>query len=415
MKLTDRFLKNVKPDDKPVTDDAVPGLIFTPTRKGGGQWSLRYVSPVRKLRTEMGLSTYPLVTLEKARERAQDARRMIDAGKDPVEERKRQRAEVVRAAGVPTLEQAAEKTYERERHAWKKTDVRNAKRWLASVRQHLKPLLDRRVDTLLPADFSNALAKAWVEHPRVAADVLKRAELTMGWAFAAGYIPVNPVPSAKTLLPKVKVATQHHSALPHEDAPQFVRDHLSGIAPHEVIRAAAFVLLHTAVRPGEVRGMQWGELDLDRGVWLIPNVRMKGKLDHDVPLVPEVVALLRAISKAKLHDTFVFPNAYARGPLTDPSLSQYFQETGAASDTPGRTPTPHGCRATFRGWCDARGYDERIAERQLAHRPRGHTAQAYQRDTMFARRARLLEQWTNYLHGRAADSNVLPLNVNAAA
>jgi integrase len=157
--------------------------------------------------------------------------------------------------------------------------------------------------------------------------------------------------------------------------------------------------------------MQWNELDLERGMWVIPGTRMKGRLAHDVPLVPEVLTLLRAMDNNRLHEDFVFPNTIGTGPLSDVMFQTFFRDTGAASDTEGRAPVPHGCRACFRGWCDVIHADERLAERQLAHRPRGQTAQAYQRETLFASRKNLLVKWTGYLHGRLVirEDNVIPL------
>ncbi|WP_052409834.1 tyrosine-type recombinase/integrase [Paraburkholderia oxyphila] len=418
--LTDRALRNLKPDDGPLTDSQVPGLMIRPNANGG-KWALRYVSPTTRKRREMGLGVYPATSLRDARVRALAMRSQIDSGHDPIQERRREQVITERAANVPTFLQAAEKTHEKAKSGWKHADGRNARRWLSSVKMHLAPLLECRVDTLKPRDFSDTLASAWIECPRVADNVFQRASAIMEWAFAAypEHVMCNPVPSARALLPSRSARQskpKHHPAIQHTDAPAFVRTYLAGIEPHEVTRACTFVLLHTAVRPAEARGMEWGELDLDRARWLIPAERMKGGVEHDVPLVPEVVSLLRAMRETKMHERYVFPNVTNTGPLSDVDLQTFFRETGVVSDTSGRTPVPHGCRACFRGWVDAKGYDPRLGERQLAHRPRGETAVAYQRDTMFERRAILMGAWTNYLHGRpAAGDNVIPLNVSAAA
>lgn len=345
----------------------------------------------------------------------------IDSGHDPIQERRREQVITERDAKVSTFLPAAEKTHEKVKSGWKHADGRNARRWLSSVKAHLAPLLGYRVDTLKPRDFADALASAWIKCPRIADNVFQRASAIMEWAFAAypEHVICNPVPSARALLPSRSARqskSKHHPAILHTDASAFVRTHHAGIKPHEVTRACTFVLLHTAVRPAEARGMEWDELDLDRARWLIPAERMKGGVEHDVPLVPEVTSLLRAIREIQMHDRYVFLNVTNTGPVSDVDLQTFFRETGVASDTPGRTPVPHGGRACFRGWVDAKGYDPRLGERQLAHRPRGETAVAYQRDTMFERRASLMGAWTNYLHGRAvAGDNVIPLNVSTAA
>ncbi|MCP3722427.1 hypothetical protein M3I53_04635 [Paraburkholderia sp. CNPSo 3272] len=149
------------------------------------------------------------------------------------------------------------------------------------MKAHLAPLLARRVDTLKPRDFSDALASAWIECPRVADNVFQRASAIMEWEFAAypEHVMCNPVPSARSLLPSRSAwqsKPKHRPAILHTDAPVFMRAHLAGIGPHELTRACTFVLLHTAVRPAEARGMEWAELDLDGGRRLIPQERMKG-------------------------------------------------------------------------------------------------------------------------------------------
>lgn len=158
--LTDRALRNLKPDDGPLTDSQVPGLMIRPNADGG-KWALRYVSPTTRKRREMGLGVYPSTSLRDARVRALAMRSQIDSGHDPIEERRREQVIAEREANVQC-----------------------------------------RVDTLKPCDFSDALASAWIECPRVADNVFQRASAIMEWAFAAypEYVMCNPVPSARALL-----------------------------------------------------------------------------------------------------------------------------------------------------------------------------------------------------------------------
>ncbi|MEX3845352.1 phage integrase central domain-containing protein [Paraburkholderia sp. BR10882] len=112
-------------------------------------------------------------------------RSQIDGGHDPIQERRREQVIIERDAKVPTFLQAAEKKHEKAKSAWKQADGRNVRRWLSSVKAHLAPLLERRVDTLKPCDFFDALTSAWIECPRVADNVFQRASAIMEWAFAA--------------------------------------------------------------------------------------------------------------------------------------------------------------------------------------------------------------------------------------
>ena len=427
-KLTDRALRNVKPEDRPMTDDIVTGLIFTPTRTGG-KWSLRYASPVLKeekknrdgtirvigKRRESGIGVYPTVSLADARERAQEMRRLIDAGKDPLLEREHERAAVTKTAAKPTFGEAAKACHEEKKAGWKQT--KNVTRWLASVEQYFRPILERRVDTLTPVDFADVLRPVWLQHPRSSEDVLSRAKTILQWCFAKGYIDhvtVMATEYVRPLLPGRKVeVTTHHPSLPWKEAPAFVAAHLAGIKPTEPIRACLFVLIHTACRPGEARGMRWSELDLERAIWTVPGERMKMNKLHRVPLPAEVVDLLRAMSNARLHPEWVFPNTRGSNCISDVRLHEFMREASAPSDVEGRSATPHGWRATFKDWAIDHGFDERVADRQLAHGPKGETGQAYERTTQLKRRAHLIGLWTDWLHGRAVEDNVIALT-NAA-
>jgi integrase len=403
MKLTDRAVSALAPGEL-LTDSIVTGLMAEGTRKGA-KFVLRFVSPVTGKRRSAGVGSYPDVTLAKARERAQAMRSQIADGIDPIEARDTERAAGEQASAVPTFGAAAKQAHTDLSAGWKAG--KNVQRWLTSVEQHLAPLLERRVDTLTPRDFADALRAQWIEHPRAAADVLQRASIIMRWAFASNYASGDPTSLVRSLLPKQTTRVVHHPAMLWRDVPAFVTAHLANIEPTDVVRAAVFVLMHTACRPSEARAATWTEFDLDEARWTIPAERMKGKLTHVVPLPVEVVDLLRAMHEAPLHDDFVFPNSQGRNAISDVRMQEFMQDAKATSDTEGRFAVPHGCRATFRNWCMDTRRDEAAAERQLAHRPRGETAAAYMRSDRFDARRELLAQWADHLHGRTAN-NVLP-------
>jgi integrase len=408
-RLNDRMLQSLSADDKAVTDSLVPGLMAIP-KKNGANWILRFVSPVLKgtdgkgKRREMGLGVYPQVKLAEARDKAIDARKLIAAGVDPLEKREADRA-AAEKEDIPTFGEAAKKVHKSLVPTWKPTD--NVAQWLASVERHLAPILSRRVDTLRAKDFAAALETAWTATPRVAADVLQRASVIMQWCEAHEYINGDPTARVRSILGRQKTKTEHHPALPWRDAPAFVRKHLRNIDPAEVKRAVAFVMIHTACRPNEAAGMRRDELDLEAGEWVIGSERMKGAEDHHIPLAPVVVDLLRVMLDAKLHDDYVFPNEIGTGPIPIERVQEWLKVVKAPSDSKtGRFATPHGFRATFKGWSTNMKVDDRESERALAHKVRGEVKQAYDRDNLFDPRVKLMRDWADYLH---APANVVQL------
>ena len=414
-KLSDTALKNHK-GKNPLTDTASKGLRFVPTETGA-KWILRYVSPVTGIRRSMGLGTYPATSLADARAKASEMRTLIEAGKDPIEERDTERRATRAEARKPTFGEAAIGKHAEAKKAWKQT--KNVARWLASVEQYFKPILHRRVDTLIPDDFADCLRPFWMKYPRSTEDVLARAKYIMRWCYARRYIDATLLHAIDTcvpeLLPSRDVAvTAHHPALPFEDAPAFVAEHLADIKVTDVVRACVFVQMHAACRPGEARGMRWSELNLDAAMWMIPGERMKMKRYHKVPLPAEVVALLRRMSEAKLHEDFVFPNTKGNNPISDVRLQEFLQAAKAPSDVDGRAATPHGFRATFKNWTIETKQDELAAERQLAHAPKGETMQAYERNMRITQRTPMMALYADYLHGRKTIEQLLRLNLAAA-
>ncbi|MEM5425497.1 phage integrase central domain-containing protein [Paraburkholderia ferrariae] len=160
-------------------------------------------------------------------------RSQIDGGHDPIQERRREQVIIERDAKVPTFLQAAVKTHEKAKSGWKQADGRNARRWLSSVKAHLAPLLERRVDTLKPRDFFDALASAWIECLCVADNVFQRASAIMEWAFAAypERAMCNPVPSARVAAEQKRAAVEA-KAPPRDPAYRCTRVHASAPCGH---------------------------------------------------------------------------------------------------------------------------------------------------------------------------------------
>ena len=106
-------------------------------------------------------------------------------------------------------------------------------------------------------------------------------------------------------------------------------------------RALEFTIL-TAARSGEVRGATWNEIDLDAALWTIPAERMKAGVEHQIPLAPSAIALLRALGRSS---DFIFPGQREARPLSDMSLIAVLRRLDKGDIT------VHGFRSTFRDWC----------------------------------------------------------------
>ena len=218
----------------------------------------------------LGLGSYPVVTLREAREKALENRRSIHWGHDP------------RAARVPTFEAAVENVMAIHSPTWKDPS-RIAGQWRQTLRDYAYPRIGRkRVSEVATADVLDILKPIWSSKPAAARVVRQRIGAVMKWAVAKGYRSDNPAGDAiAAALPRNGNATRHHQALPHGEVSAAL-DKVRNSGSHAGVRLALEFMVLTATRSNEVRGATWDEIDHD--VWTIPASRMKAKRAHRVPL-----------------------------------------------------------------------------------------------------------------------------------
>ncbi|WP_210526855.1 tyrosine-type recombinase/integrase [Rubellimicrobium arenae] len=400
----------------------VPGLMLQVTPGGGRTWLLRTM--VGERRREIGLGGYPEVSLSDARTKAREARLMIRAGVDPVEQRKAARSALTAAQRRGLTFSAAVDRYLPS----KEGEFRNPKhraQWRSTLDTYAKPVLgDMLVQDIEVAHVLSVLEPIWLTKTETATRLRGRIEAVLAWATVAGHRkgenPARWKHNLSALLPKPdKVAkAESYPAVSLKDAPAWfatlrARDGMSA-------RALEFAAM-TAVRSGEVRGALWSEVDLDEAMWTIPAERMKAGREHRVPLTREAVALLRALPRQE-SSPLVFP-APRGGALSDMSLSAVMRrmhadavkagESGWLDSRTGQPAVPHGLRSTFRDWVAERTtYPSDMAEISLAHTVGSEVERAYRRSDMVEKRRCMMRDWSDFL-AASRHSNVNVARISA--
>ncbi|WP_042775864.1 tyrosine-type recombinase/integrase [Sinorhizobium fredii] len=396
--LSDARARKLKPGDKPISDGAAKGLYLFPSAKpGSGKWVLRFVSPITGKRRDMGLGSYPAVTIREARTKAFAARSLIETGGDPLEERREREDEAKKRAKIPTFEDAA-----RRHHGDRAEGFRNKKhidQWINTLEQYVFPRIgETLVNALGPADFAVCLKPIWLEKPETASRIKQRCDAVMDWCAANGHILASPVRVVDKLLPKQpgkRERVEHQPALPWRALPAFIRDVLRPGQP-STTKTMLELLILTASRSGEIRQMQWDEVDLSDALWTIPVSRMKAKVLHRVPLTSRAIALLEGqLEKSETGEGLVFPSR-SNTPISDMTLTKFLRDRNVTSDTPGRIATAHGFRSSFRDWASENGYARDVAERALAHTVKNATEAAYHRTDLLEQRRKMMIEWEKY-------------------
>jgi integrase len=392
--LTDKQARALKPDDKPVFDGKITGLLLTPT-KSGCKWTLRFTSPLTGKRRGAGLGTYPETSIAEAREKALAMRKLIDNGEDPIDQRNREREAAAVAAAALTFEKAARQVHEELKPGWK--NEKHAAQWISTLETYVFPKLgNRKLDAISPGDCADVLRPIWLTKAETASRTRQRMHAVMQWAWAHGHISANPVSVIDHILPKQSAKPEHQPAMPWRQIPKFVTAHLAEHEPGDSTRAALLFLILTATRSGEVRGATWDELDLHAGVWNIPAARMKAKEPHRVPLSEKALTLVKTLKQSQLHDTLVFPSPREKM-LSDMTLTALLRRIKAESDTPDRFATAHGFRSSFRDWASENGYARDLAERALAHTVANKVEAAYHRTDLLEQRRPMMEKWAEHV------------------
>jgi integrase len=393
--LTDTKARSVKPGDTPLPHGGVTGLTLhpSPSSKGQGKWVLRYVSPVTKKRRNAGLGSYPEVTIAEAAQQGRSMREQIAHGGDPLEIRATEAAK----PRLPTVKEAAATLHKELEPGWK--NPKHAQQWINTLTEYAFPVIGAMpLDQVQPRHIADVLRPIWLEKAETASRVKQRLHAVMAWGWAHGFCQANPVDVVHHLLPLQPgktVRTQHQPAMPWEQVPAFVTEHLQFPDSYDVSRQVLAFLILTAARSGEVRLMTWAEVDLKAKLWTVPAERMKAKLTHRVPLSKQALAILK--HQQGQDEIWVFPSIRDRTSLSDMALTAFLRRAEAASDVPGRCATAHGFRSSFRDWCSENGYARDLAERSLAHTVQNKVEAAYHRTDLLEQRRPMMQAWADFV------------------
>ena len=378
-------------------------LYLRVTPGGSRGWIFRFAIGGRT--RDMGLGSYPEISLATARQHAETFRKLVKEGVDPIERRKTERAaQHVASAKTLTFDECAREYIKEHEPAWR--SVKHRAQWSSTLKRYVSPAFGK-----LPAfDIDvglvlKALKPIWNSKPETASRLRGRIEAVLDWARVHGYRsgenPARWKGNLKGALPN-PTSTRivvHHAALPYVEIGSFMaalRERGDRTA-----RALEFTIL-TAARSAEALGATWDEIDFTNKLWKIPAARMKGSREHRVPLSPPAVALLNRMQTVRDRE-FVFPGLKAGQPLGDMAMLKLLARVGRDD------LTVHGFRSTFRDWAAERtNFPREVVEMALAHRIGTEVELAYRRSDLFEKRRLLMARWAEYC-AAAATGEVVQL------
>ena len=382
--LSATFVRMVK---EPGTYSDGKGLNLRVDESGAKRWVQRVT--INGKRRNMGLGAYPSVSLAEARKTTWANATMIREGRDPIAEKREQRAARQRPP-TPTFAEASEMVIEMHRPTW--TNAKHAAQWTSTLTTYAFPKIGTKsVTDINSGDILAVLTPIWTQKPETASRVRQRMETVLDWAVVQGYRSDNPAARSITrVLPRMPRTKQHHQALHYCDVPDAL-DKVRNSTADTITKLGFEFLVLTVARSGEARLATWVEIDWVERKWTVPAERMKTRREHQVPLVGRSVEVLRQAEElADGTSDFVFPGLRGK-PLSDMVFTAMLRRL----DIPA---VAHGFRSSFKDWCIERtGVSWAVGETALAHNLGNSTEQAYARTDLFEQRRALMLAWARFV------------------
>jgi integrase len=396
MPLTDAKIKKTKAGEKPAKLFDERGLFLLVAPTGGKLWRLKYrIGGKEKL---LGLGRYPDTSLKAARERREEARKLIAAGIDPSEQR---RAE--REAKGATFEVVAREWFEKFKSQWTASHNQTV---ISRMEQNLFPFLGGKVIREITApEVLSALRRI---ESRGANETARRvrqiAAQVFRYAISTGRADRDPSADLRGALSPVKV--EHRAAITDPAKAAGLLRILDAYDGTIVVKSALRLAPLVFVRPGELRKAEWSEISLDRAEWTIPSFRMKMRHSLTVPLSRQAVTILHEIQPVTGDGKYVFPCLRsASRSMSDNAILAALRRSGVTTEE----MSGHGFRAMARTILDeVLGVRVDLIEHQLGHAVKDPNGRAYNRTSFLTERAEMMQEWADYLDqlkaGRVGES-----------
>ena len=390
-------VQNAKPQAKPYKLADERGMYLLVKSDGARWWRFDYRRPGSAKRNTLSLGVYPDVSLKRAREKRDEARRLLADGIDPGDKRKAEAS-----ASAEMFEAVAREWFARFSTKWA---AGHAEKVIRRLERDVFPWIGSKPIAKLAAPDVLAVLRR-IEN-RGAIETAHRACQNCGqvfrYAVATGRAHADVTRDLRGSLTPWK--PEHYASITEPAQVGALLRAIDGFTGTLPVHCALKLLPIVFTRPGELRQAEWSEFDFDLAVWNVPAQRMKLRLPHLVPLSTQAVAILRELHPLTGNRRFVFPGARdTNKPMSDMALNAGLRRMGFDKGA----ITAHGFRAMARTILDEHlGFRPDYIEHQLAHAVRDPNGRAYNRTAHIAERRKMMQAWADYLD----ELRATPLNV----
>jgi integrase len=397
MQLSDKAIRALKPKEKPYKASDGQGLYILVTAQGSRLWRFDYRYQGKRLTLSLG--KFPDVGLADARQRLSEARALLAQGTDPASIKKSGSS----AANDNFSSLADDWLAKRRKEGLADTTLAKYRWFIKFVESDLGKLPARQIGT---AEVLRALRRVEARGNHHSAKRF-RANLSriFKYGIASGRADRDPAADVSEALTSVPMKPR--AAITTQGGLSKLLRAIDGYEGSKEVKLALQLLIHVFCRPGELRRMEWTEIDTARKLWLIPGEKMKMRQAHTVPLSLQTLSLLESLRILTGDGTYCFPSIRTRArPMSENTLNAALRRLGYTKEE----MCSHGFRSTASTLLNESGlFNPDAIEAQLAHRPRGGKVRsAYMRGEFFDERVKMMDWWSNYLDGLAGQGAKTP-------
>ncbi|PZN97787.1 MAG: integrase [Hyphomicrobiales bacterium] len=406
MPLTDTAIRNAKPGASTIKLSDGEGLQLWITPKGGKLWNLAYRFDGKQKKLAIG--AYPKIDLRSARAARDSAKTQLRAGQDPSEQKRLERIASA-ASRVMTFGLIADELIARKRREKKAPRTMKKVTWLLDI---ARPALgSRAVAEINAAEVLAVLRKV---EAKGNLETARRLRATIGevfrYAIATARATNDPTFALRGAL--VAPVVSHHGAITDPKEIGGLLRSIDDFPGQAETKAALSLLALLFPRPGELRLAEWSEFDLDAALWTVPELRMKMRRPHRVPLPTQAVAILRDLHKLTGSGKLVFPSIRStKRHMSENTINAALRRMGYSSDE----MTGHGFRALASTTLNESGkWSPDAVERALAHQEEDEVRRAYARGEHWDERVRMAQWWADRLDELRSGATIIPMSAKGS-
>lgn len=389
MALTDTAIRNAKPKEKPYKVADSQGLYLLVNPRGSKLWRVKY--RINGAERKLALGAYPEITLAEARAARDAARRQLAHAVDPNVAKRQARIEASMRAGNSFASVAEELIAKREQEGVSPRTLEKYT-WLLKL---LGPEFGRRpVAEITPAELLHEL-KHHERRGRLETAKRMRSFASRVFRYAAATTRAERDPAQLLLGALIQPRVKHFAAITEPTEFGALLRAIEDYSGDPAVMYALKLTPHLFQRPGELRQMEWVEINFEKAVWTLPSDKMKMRQPHAVPLSRQALAILKSMQGLTGKGKYVFPSVRTRArPISENTVTAALRRMGYTKEQ----MTTHGFRTSASSLLNESGkWNPDAIERALAHMVSGEIRRIYNQSAYWAERVAMAQWWSDYL------------------